>query len=100
LGSYGFYPIFAVTITLSTQLVGVYLVFASLIIPALATLSLARPWVAAYTIGFAGYLFGLVFSALFDLPSGAMIAWTLAAAALIGAGMSRLAARQRRADRA
>ena len=95
LGNYGFYPIFAVTITLSTQLVGVYLVFASLIIPALATLSRARPWVAAYTIGFVGYLFGLVLSALLDLPSGAMIAWTLAVAALIGTGVSRLAARNR-----
>ena len=48
LGSYGFYPIFAITITLSTQLVGVYLVFARLIIPALASLHLARPWLTAY----------------------------------------------------
>lgn len=77
LGSYGFYPIFAVTITLSTQLVGVYLVFASLIIPALAGLYWKRPWLAAYGIGLAGYLVGLLGSALFDLPSGAMIAWSL-----------------------
>lgn len=77
LGSYGFYPLFAVTITLSTQLVGVYLVFASLIIPALATLHWRRPTQAAYAIGVAGYFLGLLCSALFDLPSGAMIAWGL-----------------------
>lgn len=80
LGSYGFYPIFALTITLSTQLVGVYLVFASLIIPALASLHRRRPLMAAYGIGVAGYFFGLLLSALLDLPSGAMIAWSLAAA--------------------
>lgn len=77
LGSYGFYPVFAVTITLSTQLVGVYLVFASLIIPALASLHWRRPALAAYGIGVAGYFLGLLCSALFDLPSGAMIAWGL-----------------------
>lgn len=37
LGSLGFYILFAITVTASVQLVGVYLVFASLIIPALAT---------------------------------------------------------------
>ena len=98
LGSYGFYPIFAVTITLSTQLVGVYLVFASLIIPALVTLSMARPWVLAYTIGFGGYLLGLLLSALFDLPSGAMIAWALAGVALTAAGLRRVKAGDQSAD--
>jgi zinc/manganese transport system permease protein len=77
LGSYGFYPVFAVAITLSTQLVGVYLVFASLIIPALASLHLSRPWISAYGLGLTGYFLGLILSALFDLPSGAMIAWCL-----------------------
>ena len=37
LGRYGFYAAFAVAVTASVQLVGVYLVFSSLIIPALAT---------------------------------------------------------------
>ncbi|MBI3545281.1 MAG: metal ABC transporter permease, partial [Gammaproteobacteria bacterium] len=36
LGRIGFYAMFAVAVTISVQLVGVYLVFASLIIPALA----------------------------------------------------------------
>lgn len=89
LGSYGFYPIFAITITLSTQLVGVYLVFASLIIPALASLHLARPWLAAYGVGVAGYFGGLFLSALFDLPSGAMIAWSLAVVAMLVVWLTR-----------
>ena len=36
--AFNFYPIFAVVVTASVQIVGIYLVFASLIIPALATM--------------------------------------------------------------
>src|SRR6185369_3320813 len=36
LGRYGFYAVFAIAVTASVQVVGVYLVFSSLIIPALA----------------------------------------------------------------
>jgi len=80
-----FYGLFALAITVSVQLVGVYLVFASLIVPALATSSIAdrRQLGIAYAVGAAGYLSGLVLSAIFDLPSGAMIVWTLAACALV-----------------
>lgn len=39
LGRFGFYAVFALAVTASVQLVGVYLVFSSLIIPALATRS-------------------------------------------------------------
>jgi len=80
-----FYALFALAITVSVQLVGVYLVFASLIVPALATSGMTgkRQLVAAYSVGIAGYLSGLVLSAVFDLPSGAMIVWTLAACALL-----------------
>ena len=76
----GFYLIFAVTVTASVQLVGVYLVFASLIIPALATrmLSGAKCLIIAYLVGLTGYLAGLIASALLDLPTGAIIVWTLA----------------------
>ena len=42
LGRFGFYGAFALAVTASVQLVGVYLVFSSLIIPALATRSLQR----------------------------------------------------------
>jgi zinc/manganese transport system permease protein len=81
-----FYGLFALAITASVQLVGVYLVFASLIVPALATIALAgrkRQLWAAYAIGVLGYFSGLVLSALFDLPSGALIVWTLAGCALL-----------------
>jgi len=80
LGRFGFYAVFAVAVTASVQLVGVYLVFSSLIIPALAT----RPWrgrqrlALAYALGALGYGLGLALSAWLDLPSGAVIVWTLA----------------------
>ena len=80
-----FYGLFALAITVSVQLVGVYLVFASLIVPALATISLTgrgQLWVG-YLIGVLGYVAGLVLSAVLDLPSGAMIVWTLAAVGLL-----------------
>ncbi len=80
-----FYALFAVAITASVQLVGVYLVFASLIVPALATAGMRGPWrlATAYAIGVLGYVLGLCLSAVFDLPSGALIVWTLAACALL-----------------
>ena len=80
-----FYGLFALAITVSVQLVGVYLVFASLIVPALATAGMrgkAR-LMTAYLIGFCGYALGLVLSAVLDLPSGAMIVWTLAGCAML-----------------
>ncbi len=84
LGRFGFYGVFALAVTASVQLVGVYLVFSSLIIPALATRSLSgrRRYVTAYAVGAVGYALGLALSALFDLPSGAVIVWTLAACAV------------------
>ncbi|MEO6226536.1 MAG: metal ABC transporter permease [Thermomonas sp.] len=80
-----FYGLFALAITASVQLVGVYLVFASLIVPALATVGMrGRGRLAmAYCIGVAGYVTGLVLSAVLDLPSGAMIVWTLAGCGLL-----------------
>jgi zinc/manganese transport system permease protein len=80
LGRYGFYLVFAVTVTASVQLVGVYLVFASLIVPAIATrgMPLRRGLAWAYALGAAGYALGILLSALFDLPTGAMIVWALA----------------------
>ena len=91
LGRFGFYAVFALAVTASVQLVGVYLVFSSLIIPALATRARQGPrrYGIAYAIGIAGYACGLALSALFDLPSGAVIVWTLAACAAIGAFLTR-----------
>lgn len=87
-----FYGLFALAITVSVQLVGVYLVFASLIVPALATAAMkGRGQVGvAYVLGIVGYVAGLVLSAVLDLPSGAMIVWTLAAVALAAQALPAL----------
>ena len=89
-GAWFFYPLFAVTITLSTQVVGVYLVFASLIIPSLATLYHQHALKKSFAIGASGYASGLVASALLDLPAGAAIVWCLALCALIYRGVLAL----------
>jgi zinc/manganese transport system permease protein len=81
----GFYLLFACAVTLSVQLAGIYLVFASLIIPALAVRRApGRAGLAlAWSIGAAGYALGLAISALMDLPSGATIVCALAGVALV-----------------
>lgn len=94
LGSLGFYLLFALAITASVQLVGVYLVFASLILPALAV----RGWpsrtglAAAWLLGALAYAGGLAASALLDWPAGPAIVVALAAAALLGGALLRVAA--------
>jgi zinc/manganese transport system permease protein len=87
-----FYAVFALAVTASVQLVGVYLVFASLIVPALATAGMSgrARLVAGYLIGALGYASGLAFSAIFDLPSGALIVWTLCAAAVLAQLVPRI----------
>ena len=81
----GFYTLFAFAVTASMQLVGVYLVFASLIIPALATRKIATRvtrLTSAYGVGITGYVSGLLLSTRLDLPAGAVIVWCLAAVAV------------------
>ncbi len=79
LGHFSFYALFALAVTASVQLVGVYLVFASLIVPALATRTLTRNrLVVAFAIGSVGYVLGLWLSVWQDLPTGATIVWTMA----------------------
>lgn len=80
----GFYLIFALAVTASVQLVGVYLVFTSLIVPGLAVRHYVgkKRLVLAYLIGAAGYASGLVLSTLYDLPSGALIVWCLTVLAM------------------
>lgn len=92
IGRFGFYGLFAFAVTASVQLVGVYLVFASLIVPALACRAYPsrRRLFAAYAVGAAGYLLGLGLSTLFDLPSGPVVVWALA---LIGMAAHRLGAK-------
>lgn len=90
----GFYLLFAMAVTVSVQLVGVYLVFASLIVPSLGVRKHAEPrrLPLAYAIGLGGYALGLGLSLLFDLPSGALIVWCLAALAALAHAASPKAA--------
>lgn len=80
-----FYFLFAAAITLSVQLVGVYLVFASLILPALSAHRLdgRRGLIAAYATAFIAVAGGLGISVLSDLPSGPVVVCSYAAAAAI-----------------
>ncbi len=80
IGQIGFYVTFAFAVTASVQLVGVYLVFASLIIPALATRRMAGlpRLVTGYLLGAVSFVAGIVLSAVFDLPTGAVTVWTMA----------------------
>ena len=90
LGRVGFYALFACAVTFSVQLVGLYLVFASLVVPALATYyATRRRHVKAYAVGLAGYALGLVASLWLDLPSGAMIVWAMALVAMLAASLER-----------
>ena len=82
-----FYLLFALTITASVQLVGVYLVFATLILPALAIRNVSKhALVYGYLVGMPGYVLGLIMAAIFDLPAGAMIVYSIAFAALFFCG--------------
>jgi zinc/manganese transport system permease protein len=80
IGRIGFYLLFAVVVTASVQMVGVYLVFTSLIVPAVATYRYAGRLQLAigYGLGIASYVIGLALSVVADLPSSAMIVWTMA----------------------
>ncbi len=79
LGRIGFYVLFAIAVTVSVQLVGIYLVFATLIIPALATSKMRASRLAvAYGLAAAGYVVGLGLSLLTDLPAGPLLVCVLA----------------------
>jgi len=82
-GRVGFYVLFACAVTISVQLVGLYLVFTTLIVPALAIRRLARYRLAiGYAVSAAGYALGLAASILVDLPSGPAIVWAMTAVAV------------------
>jgi zinc/manganese transport system permease protein len=83
IGRIGFYLLFACAVTLAVQLVGLYLVFATLIIPALATRLLARLRLAVgYTLAALSYAVGLGFSMLTDLPAGPLVVCAMSALGL------------------
>ena len=94
LGRVGFYLLFGLSVTASVQMVGVYLVFSSLIIPALASRNAVRfRLTKAYAVGALGYLFGLLASNLFDLPTGAIIVWAMAIVGIVFSSVERSAPR-------
>lgn len=79
-----FYIMFALTIPFSVKLVGVYLVFASLILPALATVKvLSYRVITAYILSISSFALGLLSSYIWDFPSGPAI---VCACALLCAG--------------
>ena len=90
----GFYALFALAVTASVQVVGVFLVFSCLILPALAVQgggsSVRLP--LALAVGLSGFAGGLAGAAVFDLPAGPAIVWSMAAA---GAALAWLRRRSR-----
>ncbi len=73
-----FYFIFPIVVTFSVQIAGIYLVFASLILPAIATCQISgKPkLLSGYAVALMSVTLGLVFAVFFDLPTGPMIVCT------------------------
>jgi zinc/manganese transport system permease protein len=80
LGTVGFYVLFSLMVTTSVQLVGVYLVFTTLIVPALAVYRHAQGKQVSlgYALGVVSYVAGLGLSLLTDLPASPVIVWAMA----------------------
>jgi zinc/manganese transport system permease protein len=80
MGRIGFYLIFACAVTVAVQLVGLYLVFATLIVPSLATRFLSSRRIGVgYAIAALSYAVGLALSMTTDLPAGPLIVCTMTA---------------------
>jgi zinc/manganese transport system permease protein len=96
IGRAGFYITFAFAITAAVQIVGVYLVFASLILPALATRRLQGTprLIAGYVVGGLSFVAGIALSALLDLPTGAVVVWTMAVISIIAGFLIRYRTRE------
>jgi zinc/manganese transport system permease protein len=82
LGAAGFYPCFALLVSFSVPLLGVYLVFVTLIAPALVA-QLAGGRSAALLCGCVGYLLGLGLAWQLDWPAGATLVLSLLLASVI-----------------
>src|SRR5690606_19278939 len=90
LGRAAFYGLFALAITGSVQLLGVYLVFSSLIIPALAVRGAPPRWRTglALSMGALSFGLGLLISARLDLPAGPVVVLSMAAVGLLTAAVT------------
>ena len=89
---FGFYLLFGLVVTSSVRVAGVLLVFAYLIVPAVAGALLARDaarrLVIGWSVGALGSVAGIAASFRWDLPTGATIVATLGALlAALGAGL-------------
>jgi zinc/manganese transport system permease protein len=90
IGRVGFYGLFGLAVTASVQMVGVYLVFSTLIIPALATRNTVKHrMLKTYTVSAIGYALGLAISVMTDLPTGAVIVWAMAMVGIAYSFMDR-----------
>lgn len=79
----GFYALFALAITSSVQLAGIYVVFASLILPAIAVYRYKNKLSFAWSCGILSIFTGIFFSVLWDLPAGNIIVLTYFISAII-----------------
>lgn len=75
-GGIWFYILFSLAITSSVQLVGVYVVFASLILPALASINTGRSYLRAWLCGIVAVISGILVSTWLDLPTGPLLVIT------------------------
>ena len=93
-GGTSFFILFAVVITSSVQLVGVYVVFASLILPALAARK-GKGYVLwrAYASGGVAVVAAILISAAADLPAGPFLALCFAVSAAVMRLLFRISAR-------
>lgn len=84
-----FYPLFAVAIPFAVNLIGIYLVFASLILPALAVVKVQNhKGLFGFTVSLVSFAGGLAASYAFDWPSGPAIVLTMAIVTVLAFTMS------------
>jgi zinc/manganese transport system permease protein len=84
----GFYAIFSAVITASVQIAGIYVVFASLIFPALAVSTIkSKKAFFAIICGWLSVIFGVINSIWTDMPIGPLIVFGAALTTLVFRGL-------------
>ncbi|PIR34230.1 MAG: hypothetical protein COV36_01200 [Alphaproteobacteria bacterium CG11_big_fil_rev_8_21_14_0_20_44_7] len=78
-----FYFLFSLAITSSVQLVGIYVVFASLILPAIAAYKYKSKLPIAWSCGILSVIMGIVVSTLWDFPAGNVIVLSYAISSIL-----------------
>ncbi|QMU60830.1 MAG: metal ABC transporter permease [Gammaproteobacteria bacterium] len=80
-----FYFIFPIVVTFSVQIAGIYLVFASLILPAIATCQIngKTKLLSGYAVALMSVILGLMSAVFFDLPTGPVIVCTYFAVSML-----------------